>query len=210
MAQFDSHYFILSRDFQSIDGKPRFTGFMPGEDDTADRMWDKYPLESDRPLLFQIDEMELRQKENHIGEMGDFIISGGDILTSPKAHAILAPYARTSQRWELSPAVLRLLGNIYAQPLYFMHFYEALNVWDEKLSTYAMPYDPAVDKTAFLSKIVLDDEKLSRIPETERMIFQLGNIDTLPVLLHERVVEQLTAQQCTYGAAFFRLSDYSV
>ncbi|TKW66308.1 MAG: hypothetical protein DI616_10105 [Paracoccus denitrificans] len=64
MTYATSLYAYLSGDMSRERDKPRFTEFQPADERSADLATTKVPIEFGRPLVFIMDEIELRQRDN--------------------------------------------------------------------------------------------------------------------------------------------------
>lgn len=199
-------YFIVLRDNTAVDGRPKYTGHMPSEDGTADYIYERGPISRGRPLVFDMDEPELRRSQNYPGEIGDFIVSGGDVLVSQKVNDILVEHQ--SPRSEMYPAVLKDIDGNDIEPLYYLHIWEELDVWDRERSEYLMPYNPNDNLCAALTRIALNEDAIAAIPHEDRQYFLLENVGKVPLLFHKDLLSLLIEKNVTSGAIFFNLSEF--
>ncbi|MFQ6550535.1 hypothetical protein AADZ90_021540 [Aestuariibius sp. 2305UL40-4] len=199
-------YFIVTRDRQAVDGKPRFAGFVAGNDWTADRMYEREAVSRARPMVFDVDERDLRLQDDVPGEIGHWIVSGGDILVSNVVAEVLVQTRPAG--WELVPSVLRTIYDTYIEPIFYLHFITGLDLWDRDRSEFAVPFDPEFDFSAELSRIVLDPERVRDILPQDRQMFLLDGVGNNPVLLHRDLIERLSAANAMLGARFFPLAEY--
>ncbi|SFI40771.1 hypothetical protein [Jannaschia pohangensis] len=199
-------YFIVLRDREWVDDAPRFAGFVTGNDWTADRMYDRDPISRAEPMLFEIDERELRLRDNVPGEIGHWVVSGGEILVSAMVAEVLARTRATG--WELVPSILRTIHGDHAEPIFYLHFMEGLDLWDRSRSEYGTPFDPEIDFSANLSRIRLDPERVAPLLLQDRQLFLLDGVGISPVLLHRDLVETLLSADVILGARLMPLADY--
>ncbi|TWI29290.1 imm11 family protein [Paracoccus sulfuroxidans] len=206
MTPLTEQYFILLRDYATVDDRPLYAGAEAANDDTSDRLFDPDPIRLGIPMRFRMDMFDMRVADNLPGEIGHFIITGPVVLVSEAVRNVMVEYQNAS--FELYPAILETIDRTYVEPLYFLHMMRHLDVWDREKSTYLIPFDPDVDLGASLTQIVLNDAELGLTPEAQRMIISLDRLDQLPVLLHEKLVAELLEKKLTSGARLFRLSEY--
>ncbi|MEL6887953.1 MAG: hypothetical protein AAFO86_04515 [Pseudomonadota bacterium] len=199
-------YAYLSRNLETINGKPRFTGFMPADDRTSDLMSEKGPIAPGRPLRFIMDELDLRRKDNWPGEVGHINVSGTIILVSAAVRDRIL--ARAPSGISLSAAVLEDINGQFIEPLYHLSVYERQDVWDREKSEYLVPFDPDRDKSANLDSIVLDAAAVANLSETARLILRLAKVSPPAILFDAAFVADLAREGLTLGAEFYPLPDW--
>ena len=182
-------YAYLSRNLETVNGQPRFTGFMPADDRTSDVMSEQGPIAQGRPLRFGMDALDLRCKDNWPGEIGHINVSGTTILVSAAARDRIL--ARSPSGISLSAAVLEDLNGRFIEPLYHLSVYERQDEWDREKSECPMPFDPARDTSANLDSIVLDPAAVANLSDTARLILRLAEVSPPAILFDAAFVADL-------------------
>ncbi len=86
------------------------------------------------------------------------------------------------------------------------HIWKLWDCWDRKRSIREEYNGEVFDN---LAKIYLDESKLFNVPEKERLIIRLDAMDTIHILLHEKLVKLLLEQQAK-GVLFVPLRLFDV
>lgn len=201
-----ARYTYLSRDVSVVEGKPRFTGFQPTDERTAALTAEKGPIEDGRPLVFTMDEMSLRQRDNWPGEIGHFNIRSTGILVSSAVKEFLAP--RRMEGIMFVPAVLRDIYGNYLEPFFCMHIWQSRNVTDFGGSEYLVPFNPQRDRGHRLISIRLDTAAILALHEKQSEIIRPARVIPRAILFTKDLVSELAAEGLTTGATFYPLEEW--
>jgi len=92
--------------------------------------------------------------------------------------------------------------------LWLVNFFEGIDCIDKQKSK--INYDPRVwdeGDRLIVKKTIFDDSVLRAIPEDQRLIFKMANVDKPHLYCHKRVVDYIREQNYT-GVIFVKASDY--
>jgi hypothetical protein len=140
--------------------------------------------------------------------MPDFMEFG---VASKKFYDILSPLRMKGTQF--IPAVIYNPGNnkTYDGGYYYLHIYNRLECFDDKKSIYG--FDLELGLTG-IKKLVLDEEKLSKIPLDERLVFTPFSNSGYSLdrmfynnLFHQSIVDKITAAG-PKGIRFVNVKDY--
>ena len=199
-------YAYLSCNLETVNGQPRFTGFVPADDRTSDVMSEQGPIAPRRPLRFGMDALDLRRKDNWPGEIGHINVSGTTILVSAAARDRIL--ARAPSGLSLSAAVLENINGRFIEPLYHLSVYERQGVWDREKSEYLVPFDPARDTSANLDSIVLDAAAVANLSDPAHLILRLAEVSPPAILFDAAFVADDAREGLTLGAVFYPLPEW--
>lgn len=206
MTDATSLYAYLSRDMSWEHEKPRFTGFQPADERSADLATTKGPIESGRPLVFIMDEIELRQRDNWPGEIGHINVSGPKVLVSEAVRDKLQ--SLNPEGTMFFPSVLQDIYGNYIEPLYYLHIWQHRDIWDRQELEYLVPFDPERSRSANLTKISLNEKLTLALRDDQRHIIKLARVSPPAVLFAKNVVAELEAEGLTTGANFYPLESW--
>ncbi len=106
---------------------------------------------------------------------------------------------------QLIPATIEDINGDEHDGYYYIHIYNLIECMDKEKSEWRSPRRHP-DKVMSVDKLVLDNEKLDKIPLEERLVFALSE-EPLTKLYHRSVVEKILSAKPT-GVRFYCISDF--
>ena len=109
---------------------------------------------------------------------------------------------------QLFPTIYIDDNDQWHENLWLVNFFEGIDCIDKQKSK--INYDPRVwdeGDRLIVKKTIFDDSVLRAIPEDQRLIFKMTNVDKPHLYCHKRVVDYIREQNYT-GVIFVKASDY--
>ncbi|GLT17173.1 hypothetical protein GCM10007938_09500 [Vibrio zhanjiangensis] len=175
---------------------------------TADTDWDfKKQTFGIKPLTFvsDNDNVEFLQQDYALA------FNGNKFVVTKKIKELLEDGLYGSQFF---PAVIQDENNNSVEGLWALNTFQRLDCVDFKRSQYFMPGDGTTEIDGFairphMSNYRFREDVFDAIPESERLIFQVGNTTTGEIFFHQKVVD-LFKKHDVKGIRFFKASEYHV
>lgn len=204
MTHSAENYAYLSRNYETIDDRPRFIGFTAADQRTSDLMTSKEHISDLDPLRFIVDEQDLRRSKNCPGEIGHFNLSGNRILISAEVREVI--HELELDGVDMYPSILEGIEGTYTKPLYYINIWKRRDIWSRECSEFLLPFDPDHDRSASLLRIALNKKGLAKLHPQERTIIKLDRVNPNAILFENSLVRILNSKNLGTGARFYPLT----
>jgi hypothetical protein len=204
MEGLDNNYFIISNDGFKFDGVVSAVGDV----DTKKLKYGSRYLQAGRPMFFHNPEAADWLRKGIKEEIGDLIFQSSNFMISKEIRNKLLKY--DIQGVQYYPAVYTDIEGNTHYDYYFVNIYdrkdwcylERSQLDDLAEEAIADGDEPGVET------IVLDFHKMLQVPEEERLIFAMSNIDLGKIFIHQKI-KDIFEQFNLVDTRFFRVDKWT-
>ncbi len=200
MTDYDKLYYIAVQ--ENLPG----TIALKPDKETSDRFFESARQQPGRPFHFSNgfrDEMAAAGIRERIT---DVLFSGPDFMVKERIYQLIADFEIRGLQYY--PAVYESdLGQLHDYWFLIFEGTEGRDWYDRQRSVIEDEEDLEEDDDPFIEGYALDAQRLSEIPEEERLMFNMTGVMTPQVFVHQRIVDVFLMNQAS-GIRFIRVCDY--
>lgn len=138
----------------------------------------------------------------------DVLVCDGSILIKKYLWEKIEGF--NSEGLAFHPSVFIDDEGIWHENFMFMVFYKNLDCWDRERSVVEEEEEHLADETVFpvvVERFYLDDKVLDKIPENQRLMFEMGGVQNSLVCFHQKIVD-IFDQNKAAGIRFLKVSEF--
>jgi len=202
MEGLDDSYYIISRD-----GSREGVTFAAGDAETKELRYGTEYLPAGRAMFFHNTNAEDFRREGIKENIGDIIFNGANFIIKNKIRDQLLKYP--IQGVQYYPAVYTDIDGNNHYDYFFVNIYEDKDWCYIERSQLDHRGQKRLDRgdEPGVESIVLDFHKMLLVPEDERLIFRMGNIDMGEIIIHKKV-KDIFEQFNLVDTRFFRVDEW--
>ncbi|EPJ42950.1 MAG: hypothetical protein OFPII_44340 [Osedax symbiont Rs1] len=202
MEGLDDKYYIISRDGtkdETVSAKP--------DEETARLPMGVRPIPSGRAMFFSLGHAEQHKKLGLGERIGDLIFRGSDFMIKKEVRNKLLKYP--IDHIQYYPAVYTEVDGTSHYNYFFVNTTQRKDWCYIERSTLDEFAEEMIDEglKPSVETITLDFHKMLLIPEDERLIFRMSNIDMDKIIIHEKV-KDIFEQFNLVDTRFFRVDQW--
>ncbi|MEM5529942.1 hypothetical protein WN093_14065 [Gammaproteobacteria bacterium AS21] len=203
MEGLDDSYYIISRDGSKHEG----VIFAVGDAETHAVKYGTRYLEAGRAMFFRNTHAEDWRRKGIEENVGDIIFHGSHLIIKKKIRDQLLKYPM--QGVQYYPAVYTDIDGNNHYDYFFVNIYEDQDWCYIERSQLDHRGQKRLDRgdEPGVESIVLDFHKMLLVPEDERLIFSMGNIDMGKPIIHKKV-KDIFEQFNLVDTRFFRVDEW--
>jgi hypothetical protein len=202
MEGLDDSYYVMS-----VDGTRENYIFAVGDDETHALKYGTRHLEAGRAMFFHNSDAEDWRRKGIEENIGDIVFHGPDLIIKKKIRDQLLKYP--IQGVQYYPAVYTDIEGNNHFDYFFVNIYEDQDWCYIERSQLDHRGQKRLDRgdEPGVESIVLDFHKMLLVPEDERLIFSMGNIDMGKPIIHKKV-KDIFEQFNLVDTRFFRVDEW--
>jgi len=202
MEGLDDSYYVISRD-----GTKNDSIYASGDAETKALKYGTRYLEAGRAMFFHNTSAEDFRREGIKENIGDIIFQGSHLIIKKKIRDQLLKYP--IQGVQYYPAVYTDIDGNNHYDYFFVNIYDKKDwcyIEHSQLDHRGQKRLDRGDKPG-VESIVLDFHKMLLVPEDERLMFRMGNIDMGKPIIHKKV-KDIFEQFNLVDTRFFRVDEW--
>jgi len=202
MEGLDDSYYVMS-----VDGTRENYIFAVGDDETHALKYGTRHLEAGRAMFFHNSDAEDWRRKGIKENIGDIIFHGYQFMIKKEIRDKLLKYPM--QGVQYYPAVYTDIEGNNHYDYFFVNIYDKKGwcyIERSQLDQWAQESIDDGDKPG-VESIVLDFHKMLLVPEDERLMFRMGNIDMGEPIIHKKV-KDIFEQFNLVDTRFFRVDEW--